>query len=59
LWGGFAVDNATLNRFFSLHYLMPFIIIVLVILHVILLHEFGSNNPLGLIANFVANSKKK
>lgn len=59
LWGGFAVDNATLNRFFSLHYLMPFIIVVLVILHVILLHEFGSNNPLGLIANFVANSKKK
>lgn len=48
LWGGFSVDNPTLNRFFSLHYLLPFIITALVILHLIILHEFGSNNPLGL-----------
>jgi quinol-cytochrome oxidoreductase complex cytochrome b subunit len=47
LWGGFSVDNATLNRFFSLHYLFPFIIFALVILHVIFLHENGSNNILG------------
>jgi len=48
LWGGFSVDNATLNRFFSLHYLLPFIIAGLVGLHLILLHEDGSNNPLGI-----------
>jgi ubiquinol-cytochrome c reductase cytochrome b/c1 subunit len=47
LWGGFSVDNATLNRFFSLHYLMPFVLIGLVFIHLILLHEHGSNNPLG------------
>ncbi len=47
LWGGFAVDNPTLNRFYSLHYLFPFIILGLVGLHLILLHEYGSNNPLG------------
>ncbi len=47
LWGGFAVDNATLNRFFSLHYLMPFVILLLVCIHLIFLHENGSNNPLG------------
>ena len=48
LWGGFAVDNPTLNRFFSLHYLLPFVITGLVITHLIALHEYGSNNPLGL-----------
>lgn len=48
LWGGFAVDNATLNRFFSLHYLLPFVIVGLVLIHIIFLHLFGSNNPLGL-----------
>jgi ubiquinol-cytochrome c reductase cytochrome b subunit len=48
LWGGFSVDNATLNRFFSLHYLFPFIILALVILHIIFLHENGSNNILGI-----------
>jgi ubiquinol-cytochrome c reductase cytochrome b subunit len=47
LWGGFSVDNATLNRFFSLHYLLPFLIVGLVIIHLALLHENGSNNPLG------------
>jgi len=48
LWGGFAVDNATLNRFFSLHYLLPFAIAGFVIIHIALLHEKGSNNPLGI-----------
>jgi ubiquinol-cytochrome c reductase cytochrome b subunit len=48
LWGGFAVDNPTLNRFFSLHYLLPFIIVAVVMLHIIALHRFGSNNPLGI-----------
>ncbi|EDP62928.1 Cytochrome b/b6-like protein [alpha proteobacterium BAL199] len=47
LWGGFAVDNPTLNRFFSLHYLLPFVIIGVVVLHLVALHRFGSNNPLG------------
>ena len=50
LWGGFSVDNPTLNKFFSLHYLLPFCILGVVILHVILLHEHGSNNPLGIRA---------
>jgi ubiquinol-cytochrome c reductase cytochrome b subunit len=48
LWGGFAVDNPTLNRFFSLHYLLPFIIVAVVMLHLIALHQHGSNNPLGI-----------
>ena len=48
LWGGFAVDNPTLNRFFALHYLLPFIIVAVVALHVIALHIHGSNNPLGI-----------
>lgn len=47
LWGGFSVDNATLNRFFSLHYLLPFIIAGLSIIHIAALHQYGSNNPLG------------
>lgn len=47
LWGGFSVDNPTLNRFFSLHYLMPFVITAIVILHIVALHRFGSNNPTG------------
>lgn len=48
LWGGFAVSNATLNRFFSLHYLLPFIIAAFVVVHIGLLHKDGSNNPLGI-----------
>jgi quinol-cytochrome oxidoreductase complex cytochrome b subunit len=48
LWGGFSVSNATLNRFFSLHYLMPFVIAGVVLLHLTLLHKDGSNNPLGI-----------
>ncbi|MEK9644725.1 MAG: cytochrome b/b6 [Alphaproteobacteria bacterium] len=48
LWGGFAVDNPTLNRFFSLHYLMPFVIVGVVVLHIWALHVHGSNNPIGI-----------
>jgi len=48
LWGGFCVDNATLNRFFSLHYLLPFLITSVVILHLSSIHQDGSNNPLGI-----------
>lgn len=47
LWGGFAVDNATLTRFFCFHFLLPFIISALVIIHLLFLHQTGSNNPLG------------
>jgi ubiquinol-cytochrome c reductase cytochrome b subunit len=48
LWGGFTVANPTLNRFFSLHYLLPFVIVAVVGLHLIALHTHGSNNPLGI-----------
>ncbi len=48
LWGGFAVDNATLNRFYSLHYLLPFVIVAVVVLHLVALHRFGSSNPIGI-----------
>ncbi|WP_343559414.1 cytochrome b [Kiloniella sp. b19] len=48
LWGGFSVDNPTLNRFFALHYLLPFIIAAVVVLHIVALHRFGSNNPVGI-----------
>ena len=48
LWGGFAIDNALLNRFFALHYLFPFLIVAVVILHIVALHTHGSNNPLGI-----------
>ncbi|WZY88452.1 hypothetical protein YC2023_045187 [Brassica napus] len=47
LWGGFSVDNATLNRFFSLHHLLPFILVGASLLHLAALHQYGSNNPLG------------
>jgi ubiquinol-cytochrome c reductase cytochrome b subunit len=47
LWGGFSVDNATLNRFFSLHYLLPFVIVGASVVHLAALHQYGSNNPLG------------
>ena len=48
LWGGFSVDNPTLNRFFSLHYLIPFLIFGVVILHIWALHVPGNNNPAGI-----------
>lgn len=51
VWGGFSVDNATLNRFFSLHYLLPFLILALVFVHLIALHQHASNNPLGISSN--------
>nr|WBV74582.1 cytochrome b [Timomenus komarovi] len=51
LWGGFAVDNATLTRFFAFHFLLPFIVTALVIIHLVFLHQTGSNNPLGLNSN--------
>jgi len=50
LWGGFTVGDPTLHRFYALHYLLPFIIIAVVGLHLIALHRFGSNNPLGIDA---------
>lgn len=51
IWGGFAVDNATLNRFFAFHFILPFIIAAVVILHILFLHQTGSNNPLGIECN--------
>jgi len=48
IWGGFAVDNATLTRFLSFHFLLPFIVIAFTIIHLLFLHQTGSNNPLGL-----------
>lgn len=47
MWGGFAVDNATLNRFFAIHFLLPFVVVGAVILHLLFLHQTGSNNPIG------------
>jgi len=52
IWGGFAVDNATLTRFFTIHFLLPFITLGGVLIHLLFLHETGSNNPLGVISNF-------
>nr|UQJ78983.1 cytochrome b [Rasbora dusonensis] len=51
IWGGFSVDNATLTRFFAFHFLLPFIIAAMTILHLLFLHETGSNNPIGLNPN--------
>nr|YP_009721485.1 cytochrome b [Actinodura cyanouroptera]AFB20019.1 cytochrome b [Actinodura cyanouroptera]AFB20020.1 cytochrome b [Actinodura cyanouroptera]QGM79769.1 cytochrome b [Actinodura cyanouroptera]QGN05466.1 cytochrome b [Actinodura cyanouroptera]UDF84153.1 cytochrome b [Actinodura cyanouroptera] len=48
LWGGFSVDNPTLTRFFAIHFLLPFVIAGLTLVHLTLLHETGSNNPLGI-----------
>jgi ubiquinol-cytochrome c reductase cytochrome b subunit len=48
VWGGFAVDNATLTRFFTFHFLLPFIVAAATIIHLLFLHQTGSNNPLGL-----------
>nr|YP_010944609.1 cytochrome b [Gymnascella aurantiaca]WMB97485.1 cytochrome b [Gymnascella aurantiaca] len=53
LWGGFSVNNATLNRFFSLHFVLPFVLAALVIMHLVALHDTaGSGNPLGVSANY-------
>nr|AFB19984.1 cytochrome b [Kenopia striata] len=48
MWGGFSVDNPTLTRFFAIHFLLPFVIVGLTLVHLTLLHESGSNNPLGI-----------
>jgi len=48
LWGGYSIHDATLHRFYSLHFAFPFLILIVSIIHLFLLHEFGSNNPLGL-----------
>nr|BAB21421.1 cytochrome b [Gunnellichthys monostigma] len=48
IWGGFSVDNATLTRFFAFHFLLPFVILAATVLHLLFLHETGSNNPAGL-----------
>nr|QOJ38278.1 cytochrome b [Nemipterus bathybius] len=51
IWGGFSVDNATLTRFFAFHFLFPFVIAAFTLLHLLFLHETGSNNPLGLTSD--------
>nr|QNE85935.1 cytochrome b [Euphylidorea dispar] len=51
LWGGFAVDNATLTRFFTFHFLLPFIVSAMTMIHLLFLHQTGSNNPLGINSN--------
>nr|YP_009048769.1 cytochrome b [Pteroplatytrygon violacea]AID15933.1 cytochrome b [Pteroplatytrygon violacea]WNH19812.1 cytochrome b [Pteroplatytrygon violacea] len=51
IWGGFSVDNATLTRFFTFHFLFPFVIVALTMIHLLFLHETGSNNPTGLTSN--------
>nr|AEP27540.1 cytochrome b [Hypera postica] len=51
IWGGFAVDNATLTRFFAFHFMLPFIVMALVIIHLLFLHQTGSNNPMGTKSN--------
>lgn len=51
IWGSFCVENPTLNRFFSLHFLLPFVLTALVLIHMMALHMYGSNNPLGISSN--------
>uniref|UniRef100_Q71ER3 Cytochrome b n=1 Tax=Betta rutilans TaxID=209225 RepID=Q71ER3_9TELE len=51
IWGGFSVDNATLTRFFAFHFLFPFIIAAMTVIHLLFLHDTGSNNPAGLSPN--------
>lgn len=51
VWGGFAVSNPTLTRFYALHYLLPFLVTALVMLHLFYLHLYGSTNPLGITSN--------
>nr|YP_010503055.1 cytochrome b [Paroeneis palaearcticus]UXD78922.1 cytochrome b [Paroeneis palaearcticus] len=51
IWGGFAIDNATLTRFYTFHFLLPFIILMMTMIHLLFLHQTGSNNPLGINSN--------
>nr|YP_010038649.1 cytochrome b [Eutrichosiphum pasaniae]QOY44599.1 cytochrome b [Eutrichosiphum pasaniae] len=52
IWGGFSINNATLTRFFSIHFILPFLILMFTIIHLMFLHLTGSNNPLGINSNF-------
>nr|YP_010632239.1 cytochrome b [Polydesma boarmoides]WBP62355.1 cytochrome b [Polydesma boarmoides] len=52
IWGGFSVDNATLTRFYTFHFLLPFIILMMTMIHLLFLHQTGSNNPLGINSNY-------
>nr|YP_010170682.1 cytochrome b [Orgyia postica]QRZ60689.1 cytochrome b [Orgyia postica] len=52
IWGGFAVDNATLTRFYTFHFLFPFIVLAMTMIHLLFLHQTGSNNPLGVNSNY-------
>ena len=56
IWGGYSIDNPTLNRFYSLHFLIPFLIVGVVFFHIVALHKFGSNNPVGID---LTNKKEK
>nr|QVL28824.1 cytochrome b [Mallota bellus] len=51
IWGGFSVDNPTLSRFFTFHFILPFIVLATVMIHLLFLHQTGSNNPIGLNSN--------
>nr|QVL29471.1 cytochrome b [Ceratitis rosa]QVL29497.1 cytochrome b [Ceratitis rosa]QVL29510.1 cytochrome b [Ceratitis rosa]QVL29523.1 cytochrome b [Ceratitis rosa]WBU94609.1 cytochrome b [Ceratitis rosa] len=51
VWGGFAVDNATLTRFFTFHFILPFIVLAMTLIHLLFLHQTGSNNPIGINSN--------
>nr|AWN56230.1 cytochrome b [Dorymyrmex brunneus] len=52
IWGGFSINNATLNRFYSIHFILPFLILMMVLIHLMFLHSTGSSNPLGLSSNY-------
>lgn len=47
VWGGFSIGNSTLNRFYSIHFILPFLILLIVLIHLLFLHDTGSSNPLG------------
>lgn len=51
LWGGYSINNATLNRFFSIHFILPFLISIIILIHLFFLHQTGSKNPLGTNSN--------
>ena len=51
LWGGFSVDNATLTRFFTFHFVVPLLVALTVVVHIFILHRTGSNNPLGVVSS--------
>nr|WNS59330.1 cytochrome b [Cetema sp.] len=51
VWGGFAIDNATLTRFFTFHFILPFIVLAMTMIHLMFLHQTGSNNPIGMNSN--------